>query len=267
MPAFSPHWNESSMSWVRRVTWSTVDFPRQKPACAFGSFGSITGSRSAWKRHSKILYGTQSRAMGQYPFGSSSSLLGFGRAMTLARCHIFGRLDVRKQREQNDQSHSVALLPWCRMNSGRMLSIPAALFGFRCLIADFISSLVNSPERLASTLGALCRSFTLSMVFLVNSLSALRNLPLLISCTAMESAVMGHGFGFVVWPVSLLMVCHARRLEWVKSIDSTVSVHLSLRLVLSHVMSSVAALALSALVLASLWACRSSLHSLSQQGT
>ena len=38
---------------------------------------------------------------------------------------------------------------------------------------------------------------------------------------------MGHGFGFVFWPVSLLMVCHTRRLEWVKSIDSTVSVYLS----------------------------------------
>ena len=69
---------------------------------------------------------------------------------------------------------------------------------------------------------------------------------------------MGHGFGFVVWPVSLLMVCHTRQLEWVKSIDSTVSVHLSLRLVLSRVMNSVAALVVSALVLTLLWACRSS---------
>ena len=51
------------------------------------------------------------------------------------------------------------------------------------------------------------------------------------------------------------------------SIDSTVSVHLSLRLVLSSVMSFVAALTLSVLVLASLWACMSFLHSLSQQGT
>ena len=146
MPAFSPRWKESLMSWVRRVTWSMVDFPRRKPACSFGSFGSITGSRCAWRRRSKILYGTQSRAMGRYPFGSSSGLLGFGRAMTLARRHIFGSLDVRKQMEQNDRSHSVALLPWCRMNSWWMLSIPAALFGFRCLIADFILSLVNSPE-------------------------------------------------------------------------------------------------------------------------
>ena len=159
-PTFSPRWKESSMSWVRRATLSAVDFPQQKPACSFGSFWSITGSRRTWRRHFKVLYGMQSRAMGRYPFGSYSSLLGFGRAMTLDRRHIFGSLDVRKQREQNDRIHSVALLPWCRMDSGWMLLIPAALFGFRCLIANFISSLVNSPERLASMLGALRRSFT-----------------------------------------------------------------------------------------------------------
>ena len=55
---------------------------------------------------------------------------------------------------------------------------------------------------------AMRRLFTSPMVFLVNSLSALRNLPLLISCAAIESAVMGHGLGFVVWLVSLLIVCH-----------------------------------------------------------
>ena len=117
----------------------------------------------------------------------------FGRAMTLACRHIFGSFEVRKQREQNDRSHSVALLPWCRMNSRQMLSILAALFGFRCLMANFISSLVNSPERLESMLGSLHKSVTSPMVFLGNSLSALRYLPLLISCVAMESAVMGHG--------------------------------------------------------------------------
>ena len=128
--------------------------PAAEACLLFGSFRSITSSRRTWRRRSKILYGVQSRAMGQYPFGSSSDLLGFRRAMTLARHHIFGSLDVRKQ-EQNDRSHSVALLPRCRMNSGRMLSIPAALFGFRYLIANFISSLMNSPKRLASTLGSL----------------------------------------------------------------------------------------------------------------
>ena len=43
----------------------------------------------------------------------------------------------------------------------------------------------------------------------------------------MALAVMGHGVVLEAWPVSLLMVFHARRLERVKTIDSTVSVHLS----------------------------------------
>ena len=37
----------------------------------------------------------------------------------------------------------------------------------------------------------------------------------------MESTVMGHGDVLLARPVSLMMVCHARRLEWVKSIDSS----------------------------------------------
>ena len=102
IPAFSPCWKEPSMSWVRRVIWSVMNFQRRKPACSFGSFGLITGLRGAWRRCSKILYGMHSRAMERYPFESSSGLLGFGRAMTLVRHHIFKSLDMRKQREQND---------------------------------------------------------------------------------------------------------------------------------------------------------------------
>ena len=63
----------------------------------------------------------------------------------------------------------------------------------------------------------------------------------------MESAVMGHGDGLLARPVSLLMVCHARRLEWVKSIDLTVSVYLSLHLLLILTKMSMAADALSTL--------------------
>ena len=122
--------------------------------------------------------------------------------MILAHCHIFGSFDVRSQTEQNRRSHSVALLPWCKMYSGPMLSIPAALFGFRCLIADLILLLVKSSHRLASALGALLRSFTSPEIFLVKALSMSGNLLLLISCTAMTFAVMGHGIGLEAWPVS-----------------------------------------------------------------
>ena len=95
------------------------------------------------------------------------------------------------------------------MNSGWMSSIPGALPGFRCLIADTISSWLKSPDRLASALGAHRRSFTSPVVFLVNALSATGNQPLLNSWAAMESEVMEHGFSLVAWPVSLLTVCHA----------------------------------------------------------
>ena len=88
--------------------------------------------------------------------------------------------------EQNDCSQCVALLPVCRMNSGWMLSIPGALFGFRCLIADTISSFVKWLA-----LSALRGSFTLPVVFLVKDLSAFRNLPLLRNWAAMAYAVIG----------------------------------------------------------------------------
>ena len=98
-PAFYPTWKVSSMSWVRRVTWSVVDFPRPKPACSLGSCGSMTGSRRAYSRRSITLYGTHKRDMGRYPLGSSSGLLGFGRAITLARRLIFGLwVDVVRSR-------------------------------------------------------------------------------------------------------------------------------------------------------------------------
>ena len=85
----------------------------------------------------------------------------------------------------------------------------------------------------------------------------------------MAFAVIGHGLGFDAWPVSLLMVCHTQRLEWVKSIVSTVAVHLSLSLclVFSLVIRSVAVLAVSTLVLALLGARKKSSHSSSQEGT
>ena len=72
-----------------------------------------------------------------------------------------------------------------------MLSRPGALPDFNFLMAASSSSTVKSDDRLASAVAAL------------------------------ESVVL--------LPVSLFMVCHALRLECVKSIDSTTSVHLALR--------------------------------------
>ena len=127
--------------------------------------------------------------------------------MTLTRHHIFGSLDVWKQMEQNNRSQYVALLPWCRMNSRWILLIPGALFGFRCLIANTISSFVKFPDGLRSVLSALCRSFTLPVVLVKKKKrSVFSNLPLLMSWAAMASAVIGKRVGLVTRQVSLLIV-------------------------------------------------------------
>ena len=87
-----------------------------------------------------------------------------------------------------------------------MLSILAALFGFRCLIANLILPLVRSPERLALALGVLLKYFASPEIFLVKALSTSGNLPLLISCFVMTFSVMGQGVGLEAWPVSLFKV-------------------------------------------------------------
>ena len=252
-PAFSPTWKVSSMSWVRRVTWSVVDFPRRKPACSLGSCGSMTGSRRAYSRRSITLYGTHKRDMGRYPLGSSRGLLGFGRAITLARRHIFGSFDQWRHTEQKTRSHSSSFGPWCRMNSGWMLSGPGDFPDLSLRIADVISTSVKSLERSESADGALHRSRTLDVVCLEKILSASGNRPLFVSCEAMASAVIGQIDGLLVRPVNLFRVCHARLLEWVKSIDATVSAHLSLRFSSNLRCRFVAAVSLSSSDCVSLW--------------
>ena len=77
----------------------------------------------------------------------------------------------------------------------------------------------------------------------------------------MESAVMGHTDSLLAQAVSMLMVCHVHRLEWVKSIDSMVSIHLALHLLSSLSKRSVAADTLSAFDVACLCAHSRSLNS------
>ena len=128
-----------------------------------------------------------------------------------------------------ERSQSVAFLPWCFMCSGWMPSMPGALPVFRRCVARSISCAVKLVDRLESHPGALNSSWTLADVVRVKSLSALGKRPLLSRSDAMEFAVMGHCAGAVDLPVSLFRVCHPRRLECVKSIDSTVSIHRCLR--------------------------------------
>ena len=75
---------------------------------------------------------------------------------------------------------------------------------------------------------------------------------------------MGQCDGFLAQPISLLIICHARQLEWVKSIDSIVSVHLFLRFLLSLVKNFVVADAFFVLDVAFVWICSRSSHLLSQ---
>ena len=78
--------------------------------------------------------------------------------------------------------------------------------------------------------------------------------------------MIGHCVGVVDLHISLLMVCQAQWLECLKLMDSTVSVHLSLRLSLSLVKRLFTALSLASLVSASLWMRSRSSHSPSQHG-
>ncbi|KAI9523059.1 hypothetical protein NQZ68_031919 [Dissostichus eleginoides] len=173
-----------------------------------------------WIILSKILNGTQSSEMGLYDLGSSAGLFGFGRAMTEAR---------RQHDEKNAQSQPDVVVLWWVTNSGWMLSRPGDLPGLSLLMASLSSSAVKSPERLESTLSAPKMEDTSRDVSRAKSLSASRKRPFFRSWDAMASAVTGHLGGVVFLPVNWLMVCHALRLEWVKSIDSTTSVHLVLR--------------------------------------
>ena len=72
-----------------------------------------------------------------------------------------------------------------------------------------------------------------SLTSLVVSWSLVSYFPFRISCDAMAFAEIEHWRGRCLkWPVRLLIMVHALRLEWVKSMDWAASFHL-LRLSLS----------------------------------
>ena len=130
---------------------------------------------------------------------------------------------------------------------------PGALPILSHLIANPVLHTVKLQDKLELHPWALYSSWTLAKVALTKYLSLLRNRPLLSSCDVMEFAVIGHCVVVVDLTISLLMVFQAWWLECVKSVDSTVSVHLSLRLSLSLVKRLFAAPFLALLVSASLW--------------
>ena len=105
-----------------------------------------------------------------------------------------------------------------------MLSRPGALPDFTFLMAASSSSTVKSDDRLAVAVAAPESEVTSRDVQRAKSLSASVKRPLFSSCEAIAFAVSGHPECGVLLPVSLFMVCHALRLECVKSTDSTTSV-------------------------------------------
>ncbi|CAL8406523.1 unnamed protein product [Arctogadus glacialis] len=186
--------------------------------------------------------------------------------MTAARRHALGSLDLRRHAEKKAHSQADVISLWWITNSGWMLSEPGALPCLSLAIASLSSAGVKSPDRLALTLAALERLDTSWDVERANSLSASGKRPFFRSWAAMAFAVTGHLGGGVLLPESWFMVCHALRLEWVKSIDSTTSVHLALRVASSFSSSAVAVASTSALELACWWARRRWLHSSFQPG-
>ena len=92
------------------------------------------------------------------------------------------------------------------------------------------SSYEKSLARSVSTLWARHRLVYSFDTCRVNSRSWLGKRPFCTSCAAMELAVTGHfPVCNVDLQVSLFSVWHALRLEWIKSIDGTISFHLCRR--------------------------------------
>ena len=111
------------------------------------------------------------------------------------------------------------------------------------------SSTVNSDDRLASAVAALEREVTSRDVQRVKSSVCIWEASV-IQKLRVAFAVTGHLECVVLLPVSLFMVCHALRLECVKSTDSTTSVHLALRTSSNFWSSAVAVVSMSSLVVA-----------------
>ena len=147
-----------------------------------------------------------------------------------------------------------------------MLSTPGALPTISHFMTNSVLHTMNSQDQLESHPWALRSSWILAKIALAKCLSLLRDHLLLSGCEVMEFAVIWHCVGVVDLPISLLMVCQARRLEYIKSMDSTVSVHFSLCLSLSLVKRSFAASPITLFISASLWIRSMSSHSPSQHG-
>ena len=110
-----------------------------------------------------------------------------------------------------------------------MESNPEDFPGFKRLRAAVNSSSLKCSEILwPSVVGIFHRSYSCLLMSLVDSNPPVLCAPFFTSCEAMEFAATGHRReGFPDWPVSLLIVLRALRLECEKSMELTASSHRS----------------------------------------
>ena len=91
----------------------------------------------------------QSSKLGMYGLEHRAGLFGFGRAMTVERCQVFGSLDLRKHDVENEHNQAVASTFWWMTNSGwKMLYLTSA---FRCIAVLLYEVLegINGPQKRA----------------------------------------------------------------------------------------------------------------------
>ena len=159
---------------------------------------------------------------------SLRGLFGLGIATTSERLQTFGILSWQRQEERNLRSQDLMMGPAWSISSGNIRSGPGALPGFSFWRASANSVGENSPVKEEPLgVGIFQSSEVSSLTSLVVSRSLVSYFPFCISCEAMAFAEIGHWrVGCLERPVSLLIMVHALRLEWVKSMDWTASFRL-----------------------------------------
>ena len=123
-----------------KTAWSTVDLPRQYPACSVRNGESIMGwTRAGVNKPFEDLIGTQSKEIVRLLFGSSLSFQDFGIATAKAFLQILGIMRWCKEEERKPHNQDFMAVPAWMISSGHIESDPGAFpsFVFWRAAADF----------------------------------------------------------------------------------------------------------------------------------
>ena len=133
------------------------------------------------------------------------------------------------QELRKTQNQDLRADPACSMSPGKMESNSGDFPGFRRLRAEAISSgLKGSEIQWPSGVGICHRSDRSLLTNLLDTLSPVLCAPFFTSCVGMEFAETGHWWKECPdLQVRLLMILHAFRLEYDKSLELTASSHRS----------------------------------------